>query len=582
MGYLPELRSLLSISLPVTFNMLFYRLPWLTSLFFVGRISPEALASAGLASTICNVSGLSLVIGLSGALTTLASQAKGNLSSSSPSSPTATSPVTYLHRALLIHLLFTLPVGIFWQSRSLPLLLTSLGQSPPLAASASAYLALLAPGLWGHTVMFTLTPFCQSMSLPHLPAYSAMAAAVLHPLWNHLLITTLGLGYLGAAAATSLTQCLGPLLLFCYLERTRAGRETLAAALHLPPDTAPDLSLTRGFLASVSSCAGLAQYLRLGLPGLVSISEWWASEVAIFWAGSPSLPSGDPPAVSLSAMSLYQSVNSSCFMFAVGVAVAGATRVGNHLGAGDAAAARFSGKAAVLLSALVSSSIGALLFLSPHSLLPSLLASSAAVVDLTASTIPLLAVYVLADGVQVCLSGLTKGLGLQWMGAPVVVVAYWLVGVPVARYLAFERGMGVLGLVGGMTAGTWVHFVMMGAVVACCVDWEREAGKAKARVGGGGGGEEEVSFVRVAGEEEEGLEMGDVGGGAEEPEDDFFSGMQMRMKETLTPKKGGGYVKVGGGGDLGSGGGEEEEDMDMEALEAMGAVDDDKRDRLGS
>ena len=77
MPSLPELKSLLSISLPVTINMISYRLPWLTSLYFVGKHGPAALAAAALASTIANVTGLSMVVGLNSALSTLVSQAVG-------------------------------------------------------------------------------------------------------------------------------------------------------------------------------------------------------------------------------------------------------------------------------------------------------------------------------------------------------------------------------------------------------------------------------------------------------------------------------------------------------------------------
>ena len=77
MGAIGEMMATLAISFPVTCNMLFYRFPWLTSLYFVGRHGKSELAAAALATTIGNVTGLSVVVGLNSALTTLASQAKG-------------------------------------------------------------------------------------------------------------------------------------------------------------------------------------------------------------------------------------------------------------------------------------------------------------------------------------------------------------------------------------------------------------------------------------------------------------------------------------------------------------------------
>ena len=57
--------------------MLAYRAPWVISVMFVGRLGETPLAAAAMASTLANVSGLSLLVGLSSALSTLGSQAYG-------------------------------------------------------------------------------------------------------------------------------------------------------------------------------------------------------------------------------------------------------------------------------------------------------------------------------------------------------------------------------------------------------------------------------------------------------------------------------------------------------------------------
>ena len=51
---------------------------------------------------------------------------------------------------------------------------------------------------------------------------------------------------------------------------------------------------------------------------------------------------------------------------------------------------------------------------------------------------------VLADGIQVSLNGVIKGCGRQFVVMPIVVVAYWIVGVPVAYYIAFVRHDGTM------------------------------------------------------------------------------------------------------------------------------------------
>jgi MATE family multidrug resistance protein len=573
-----ELLSLLSLSLPVTLNMLFYRLPWLTSLYYIGKhdgnlstvgnpsvVDGETdrgtdggtdgetgLSGAALASTIANVTGLSIVVGLNSALTTLVSQSVGSTSTSTSTSQHggtgATSPITYLHRALLIHYLSIIPISCIWLRPSLTTsLLTSFNQSPQIAELAATYLRALVPGLYGHTLMFTLTPFCQSLSLPILPATTAALAALVHVFLNQWLVLGNDTGgVIGAAHAMSITQILGPVVLSLYMFGTKHGRDKVAKAMRIPVD---QLDVTGGMRQSVCTFEGIKQYLKLSLPSLLSISEWWASEIAIFWSGSLTLSS--TPETSLSAMTLYQSINSTCFMVSVGYAVAVSTRIGVYLGAGDHANAKKAKNIGVTLSIVAAAVIGATLFLLPHETLPSLFTTDADVIAATARTIPLLSTYVFADGVQVTLSGVMKGIGMQRYGAPIVVLAYWIVGLPVAHFLGFGKKLEVRGLVGGMTAGTWVHMLCMFCLIGCGVDWIKEAGNARARVMQHGGAEEENTGLVQARERDE-EEGGESGGGALEmtsifggdgslpeptPEDDFFAGMSIKNAVNSTPKK---------------------------------------------
>jgi hypothetical protein len=76
-----EIGEQMGTALPALQSMLLTKIPWLVSLRFVSGIGAEELAAAALATTLCNVTGLSLSVGLSSALTTLAGQAKGELHS---------------------------------------------------------------------------------------------------------------------------------------------------------------------------------------------------------------------------------------------------------------------------------------------------------------------------------------------------------------------------------------------------------------------------------------------------------------------------------------------------------------------
>ena len=181
-------------------------------------------------------------------------------------------------------------------------------------------------------------------------------------------------------------------------------------------------------------------------------------------------------------------------MFPVAFGVAASTRVGTLLGAGNPDGAEFATNINVVLTALVSAALGLSLWMTPHSLLPSLFApNEPAIVWETSRTIPQLAIYVFADGIQGALSGVIKGCGRQMITMPIVVFAYWLVAIPTAYYLAFQKHGGVMvceehelcgdvALVAGMTAGTWVHMLLLAVVVGGTTNWVIEARKAKERI----------------------------------------------------------------------------------------------------
>jgi len=241
------------------------------------------------------------------------------------------------------------------------------------------------------------------------------------------------------------------------------------------------LTIKQELKIACSTIKGFVNYLQLAIPGIVSISEWWASEVAIFLSGRLLYQ----PQVMLAAMTIYQSINAFCFMIPCGFAVAGTARVGNLLGAGRPMDAEMAGKISVVCCGICSGSIGILLYILPHDLFPSLFVSNTEnqnIIDETAKTIQWLSIYVFADGVQTGFNAIIKGCGRQQIVVPIVIVAYWIVGVPLAYYLGLVCQRGDVGLVAGMTVGTWCHMILLAAVVMGTTNWSKEAQKAKQRV----------------------------------------------------------------------------------------------------
>ena len=338
------------------------------------------------------------------------------------------------------------------------------------------------------------------------------------------------------------------------------GRDKIRIEIGMDASDTRYFSIFRGFWGAISF-RGVCQYLSLAVPGLLTISEWWASEVAIFLAGHLK----PDPEIAVAAMAIYQSINSSCFMLPVGFSVAASTRVGNFLGSNEPKKAKLNSRVTLFGAAILSGSVSILLYTSDNSFVPSIFSDDSAVVKAAARTIPLLSLYVVGDGIQVTLSGVIKGCGRQCIAAPIVIIAYWVIALPVAYHLSFTKHKGqecdqgfcgVVGLTTGMTVGTWVHCLLIWVVV-CCTNWQKEADKAARIIKENKEARKNVSYLAVNNDDESeeiDIENAKFEMEQQSKDDDFFAGLEMRNIGVVVEEE------------VGIGMGEEEEDDRMDRL----------------
>ena len=180
-------------------------------------------------------------------------------------------------------------------------------------------------------------------------------------------------------------------------------------------------------------------------------------------------------------MSIYQSVNAIAFMLPIGASIAGATRVGSALGAGSAIEAKRAavvcvrlcigyGCCASLLIALLRTRLGA-----------AFTTSADVLAELSSGLLPNLVLYVIADATQVACGGILQGCGRQRAAGPVVLLSYYLIGLPTGAALAFGAKWGAVGIVRGALLGKLVHcFCYTGLVLR--TDWASEVRHAAERV----------------------------------------------------------------------------------------------------
>lgn len=85
------------------------------------------------------------------------------------------------------------------------------------------------------------------------------------------------------------------------------------------------------------------------------------------------------------------------------------------------------------------------------------------------------------DGLTIVVNGALKGCGRQMLQAPVVVASYYLLGLPLAWFLAWPLQLRTLGLALGALAGTACNLLAFAALLHR-TDWSHMACAARQRL----------------------------------------------------------------------------------------------------
>jgi multidrug resistance protein, MATE family len=190
----------------------------------------------------------------------------------------------------------------------------------------------------------------------------------------------------------------------------------------------------------------LGRLLKLGLPAALQVTL----EVGVFALATALAGRLDP--ASLASHNIVLLISSLTYMVPLGIASAGAVRVGQALGRGDPKAASTSGWTAILIGATFMSCSG-LVLLTLSGPIIGVFTKDREVIFLTARLFLLAAAFQLFDGVQVVATGVLRGTGetkLPMMGN---LVGHWGIGLPIGYALCFGLGRGIVALWVGLSIG---------------------------------------------------------------------------------------------------------------------------------
>ena len=425
-----EFHPTLRLALPLVFAELGWMSMGIVDTIMVAPLGPAAIGAAGIGTALhmaLAIFGMGLLLGLD----TLVSQAYG--------AGDHRDCHRWLVHGLVLATLLAVPVTLV--CLGILLAVPALGFHPEVMPLLRGYFAVV---LWSTLPLLlyaAVRRYLQGIHAAAPVAFALVTANLVNAGANQLFIYGgLGipaLGVPGAAWATLLSRVYMFLVLWL-------------AARHYD-------RLRNSGLAGVSrriSRDRLERLWRLGFPAASQVSI----EVGVFALATALAGRLDP--VSSAAHQIAINVAATAFMVPLGVASAGAVRVGNRVGARDPEGAARAGWAAIALGGVFMSAT-ALLFVTMPRTLIGLFGPGPDVLALGASLLLVAAVFQLFDGLQAVATGVLRGLGETRTAMLVNLVGHWLLGLPVGYVLCFTLGMGVLGLWIGLSTGLIVCGIIL-------------------------------------------------------------------------------------------------------------------------
>jgi MATE family multidrug resistance protein len=260
--------------------------------------------------------------------------------------------------------------------------------------------------------------------------YVSLASVPINFFLNYLLIFGPWIfpawGLVGAGVATVLTRFLMLALIWLFMNYSRLNQ-------FLSFDLRADKRIIR-------------KILSLGVPaGFQYTFETGAFVAAAFlmgWLGT--LP--------LAAHQIAINLASIPFMVCIGLSSAGAIRMGRAYGEGDRDRIRFTG-ANILYLTVGFMSVSAMAITLLRFQLPKLYIANPEVILMAGEMLFIAALFQLSDGIQAVSVGLLRGLeDVKWPTF-FVMLAYWILGLPLGYLLAFPWEWGYLGIWMGLLIG---------------------------------------------------------------------------------------------------------------------------------
>ncbi|XP_059289614.1 protein DETOXIFICATION 56-like [Lycium ferocissimum] len=411
---------------------------------FLGRLGELPLAGATLGFTFANVTGFSVLNGLSGAMEPICGQAFGAKNHK------------LLHKTLVMAtslLLFvSIPISFLWLNADK--ILIKFGQQEDISMVAKKYLTYLLPDLVITSFLCPLKAYLTTQNIPIPIMLTSALAVALHIPINVLLSMTKGLE--GISMAYWITDLLITILLAIYVviaENKKGGKWNEGGWWE----------------------QGIYDWIRLlklaGPCCLTTCLEWWCYEILVLLTGRLA---NAKQAVGVIAIVL----NFDYLVFSVmlSLATCASIRVSNELGADSPGPAYRAAYVSLGLSMVVGF-LGGSVMAAARGIWGPLFSHDKGIIRGVKRIMLLMALIEVVNFPLAVCGGIVRGTARPWLGMYANISGFYLLALPLGVIFAFKVQLGLAGLLIGFMVGV-VFCLAFLLVLIARIDWVGEANKA--------------------------------------------------------------------------------------------------------
>ncbi|GAA0176824.1 transporter [Lithospermum erythrorhizon] len=351
----------------------------------------------------------------------------------------------YMQRSIVIlfvSCIILLPLYLF----ATPLL-KLLGQQSDIAELAGIYTILSIPQLFALSIIFPTQKFLQAQSKVGVLAIIGFVVLVFHVFLLWLFLFVFKWGTTGAAVAFDISNWLLALAQLSYVVGwCKDGWKGL----------------------SVSAFNEIWAFVRLSLASAIMLClEIWYMMSIIILTGNL-----NNAVIAVGSLSICMNINGWEAMIFIGINAAISVRVSNELGLGHPRATKYSVYVTIFQSLLIGISC-MILVLATREHFAIIFTDSIDMIQAVSRLAGLLGITMVLNSVQPVISGVAVGGGWQALVAYINLGCYYLFGLPLGFTLGYKVNLGVMGLWGGMIAGTALQTLLL-LIVLYKTNWKKE------------------------------------------------------------------------------------------------------------